>query len=516
MLGMPGKCGHVDMQNRVNVTRRRLQRIDTVNLATRNSTWNPIRIKVYYGTLQIDAGIQTKLKSAVDGAVHWFSKLLQVKTISSAWQIQETTCADYTFTGTIVTDQIDADYVFYVEADSANNGLAGAAIFCQQDSTTNQPILGHYYFNGLSHSQASDEQILSTTIHEMTHALGFAPNLYSQYLRGDGTPYPISSILITNTVRGHAVLKLALPTIISKAQAGFQCSTLDGVELETQGTQGTVGAHWEKRIMYNDYMIADNDVYDIVYSDVTAGLFQDMGWYQVNYKYTQSIDWGKNEGCAFLTQKCIVNGKSITEDFCLQQSTTEQMCDFQHLRKGYCNLGTYQSALPVQYQYFSDPTMGGSDMFLDYCPVVKPYTNGDCRDPNTVLLTSDYGEAAGPTSRCITGTYSKSGSTAAHVGCHKVSCSGTTATITIGDTTVKCPAGGGDMQVTGYSGVVHCPDSDILCRDVSCINNCDGMGYCQSSLCVCDDGSSSCQSTLASMSGAERLAMAAVLVAWLS
>ena len=516
VLGLHENCGHMDLQDRANVTRRKLQRGEEINSAARNTLWNPIRIKVYYGKLQIDAAVESKLKSAMEGAVHWFTQLLQVRTVSSTWKLKDTTCLDFQFTGDIVTDQIDADYVFYVEADSADNGLAGAAVYCQQDEDTNQPILGYYYFNGLSHSQASDEQILSTTIHEMTHALGFAPSLYSQYLRGDGTPYPTSDMLITENVRGHSVLKLVLPKSLEKARAGFQCSTLNGLELESQGSTGTVGAHWEKRIMHNDYMVADSDVYDIVYSDVTAALFEDMGWYEVDYKYAQSINWGKNAGCGFITQKCVSSGTPITEDFCVEQYTTVEMCDFMHIRKGFCNLGKYQSALPSAYQYFADPMMGGSDQYIDYCPVVKPYSNGNCRDPDTVLLSTDFGEDAGPDSRCITGTYSKSGSSSPHSGCHAVSCSGSTATITIGDTKVTCPAAGGDMEVTGYSGVVHCPASDVLCRDVPCINNCNGMGYCQDSLCVCDDGSSSCQNSLSALGAAEMFGVGALLVAWLS
>ena len=508
---LPGKCGHEEMQRNVTSVRRKLQRLDTIGKTARNTSWNPIRIKVYYGSLQIDSDVEGKLRSAVEGAVHWFSKLLLVKTISTTWRLEETNCLDYTFTGDIVTDELDADYVFYIEADSADNGLAGSAIYCQQDADTNQPVIGHYYFNGLSHSSASDEQILSTTIHEMTHALVFAPSLYDEYLRGDGTPYLISDIVLSENVRGHAVLKLALPKVLEKARAGYQCNTLNGVELESQGSSGTEGAHWEKRIMYNEYMVADADIYDIVYSDVTAALFEDSGWYTVNYEYAQSINWGQNAGCNFILEKCIVNGNTISDDFCQTQSTTTQMCDFMHLRKGYCNLGTYQSALPSAYQYFTDPRMGGSDGYLDYCPIVKPFSNGDCRDPDTVLLSSDYGEQAGVDARCVTGTYSKSGATAEHAGCHKVTCSGTTATVTIGDTTVTCPSTGGDVEVTGYSGVVHCPSSDVLCRDKPCVNNCNGLGYCQDSQCVCDDGTTDCQSTLSSISGGSRIGLAVAL-----
>lgn len=503
VAAMPGRCGHVEMQNATVSRRRLLTGNDTRHLEARSTAFSPIRIKVYWGSLTVPSSVEPKLRSAIDGAINWFEHVLKVKPISSSWKLESVSCGDFEFAGDILTDSFEADYVFYITGDSADNGLAGAATYCQQDATTGQPIAGLYYFNGLSHETASDEQILSTTIHEMTHALGFAPSLYNDYLRSDGSVYDIDEIFKTETMRGHTVLKLSLPNSLAKAKAGFGCSDLTGIELEGQGSTGTVGAHWEKRIMYNDYMVADADVYDIAYTDVTVALFKDMGWYDVDYQYSNEITWGYQRGCSFISQKCISNSQPITSDFCVDQTSEVQMCDFQHIRKGRCNLGVYSTSLPAYFAYFSDARIGGSDQYLDYCPIVKPQPNGDCRDQDTVLLQTDYGEEAGYDSRCVTGTYSKSGSTKEHAGCHKVACSGSTATVTIGSTTVQCPASGGDVEVDGYSGVVHCPSHGALCAAIPCVNNCYGLGYCKDSQCVCDDGSSSCQG---SFSRAEVLA----------
>ena len=508
---LPGKCGHTAWQN-FTVPRRRLQRLnETVSSVARGVTWSPIRIQVYWGPLSISSSVEARLRAAVKGAVNWYQKVLSVQPVSSSWKVDSGSCGTVDFSGSITTDSFTADYVFFVTADSLDNGLAGAAMYCQQDETTGQPVLGSYYFNGKFHETASDEQVLSTTIHEMTHALGFSPGLYNQFLRGDGSHYVTSDVFITETVRGHTVLKLAFPTALSKARAGFGCSSLNGIELEGQGDQGTVGAHWEKRVMYTDYMVADADVYDIAYTDVTVGLFKDMGWYDVSYTYTNPISWGYHRGCSFISQKCIVNSEPITTDFCVDQ-TRAPACDFEHIRKGTCNLSTFTQSLPSEYQYFTSPAMGGSDAYIDFCPIVKPYTNGDCRDPTTVLLSQDYGEEAGYDARCVSGTYSKSGNTMEHVGCHKVSCSGTTATVTIGGIQVVCPSDGGDVTVTGFSGVVHCPPNAALCATVPCVNDCKGLGYCSNSVCVCDDGSSSCQTPGISSSGATVLQLGLALL----
>lgn len=485
-------CGHESWQNFA-VQRRRLAEGDR-RLQERDNTWQPIRISVYWGSLDISSGMEQKLRAAVAGSVNWLQHVLSVKPVRTSWRLASQSCGNVEFTGSILTDSFSADYVFFVQADDdEDNGLAGSAVYCEQDDATGQPVVGVFYFNANAHKDVADEYILRTAIHEMTHALGFTPSLYSQYLQSDGSHYAASSILITERVRDATVLKLALPHLVAKARTAFGCSTLDGIELEQQGNNGTAGAHWEKRIMYNDFMVGDVDVFDFAYTDVTLALFEDMGWYDVSYQYTTSVVWGYRSGCAFLDKKCVSNGLPITSDFCTDKTGSVPMCDFTHLRKGTCNLITYEDSLPAAFQYFSSPKLGGKDGFLDYCPVVKPSADGNCRDLDSVELEEDYGEQAGEDARCVTGNYSKSGSGKEHAACHSVRCSGSTAIITIGSTTVTCPESGGDVEVSGFPGVLHCPPSSILCRQLPCTSNCHGFGYCSSaSTCVCDDGSESC------------------------
>lgn len=61
---------------------------------------------------------------------------------------------------------------------------------------------------------------------------------------------------------------------------------MPGLELEEAGGSGSAGSHWEKRLMRNDFMAADSAVDDTVYSDITMALFEDSGWYDVDYDYT--------------------------------------------------------------------------------------------------------------------------------------------------------------------------------------------------------------------------------------
>ncbi|TDH73764.1 hypothetical protein CCR75_003640 [Bremia lactucae] len=120
---------------------------------------------------------------------------------------------------------------------------------------------------------------VSTTMHEMTHALGFSSPFFSY---SDGTPRtsrdsqgrpPIfetgtcpnnSTIdyyveLSTYTIqnfqeRGHVVAKMVTPKVAAFVKAHFGCHTLEGAEIEQQDNSGCLGTHWEERIFESEYM----------------------------------------------------------------------------------------------------------------------------------------------------------------------------------------------------------------------------------------------------------------------
>jgi leishmanolysin-like peptidase len=96
---------------------------------------------------------------------------------------------------------------------------------------------------------------LNAVIHEMFHALGFSSSLFSMWRNSDGELYDsgtprthsrtcfthtdavgCSAFTVTQTFneRNRTVTKLITPTALSKARQFFNCSTLNGVELENQ------------------------------------------------------------------------------------------------------------------------------------------------------------------------------------------------------------------------------------------------------------------------------------------
>ncbi|VDP44413.1 unnamed protein product [Heligmosomoides polygyrus] len=76
---------------------------------------------------------------------------------------------------------------------------------------------------------------------------------------------------------------IVTPRVREEARKYFNCPTLEGAEVENQGGPGTTGSHWEKRVLENEAMSGvATQVYAV--SRITLALFEDSGWYQVNYE----------------------------------------------------------------------------------------------------------------------------------------------------------------------------------------------------------------------------------------
>jgi hypothetical protein len=460
--------------------------------ALRSSEWQPLRIHIEYISMNVSSEQQDILQNQIiPGAVQYWESALNVKRSSGNLILNGTDeCIYVTVPDEHKTEGVDADVILYVTSGSNDPSVVGWAAYCVQDLSTGQPVAGQFHIDTTLWDTFTTEDLLSVTIHELAHALAFNPNLFSSWVKPNGVNYNINEVYSVATVRGKEVVTLITPRVQAAARSHFNCSTLNGVELESSGGPGTAGAHWEKRIMYNEFMTGDTGKQDVVYSKITLALFEDSGWYKPNYDYTTALIYGKSQGCDFITTKCVVNSVPQFDVFC-NNSTQQPACDFQHLSKGTCNLADMVEPIPSEYQYFGTTTRGGTDLMIDYCPVVKAYSYGNCRGIGIeqTYLASNYGEKACENCRCIEGTFNKSGEVSVHATCHEIECFDTYALVNIGDVQVQCPFIGGSVKAKGYEGYVNCPDSSILCDPMPCMNNCYGIGFCKQGVCQCDDGS---------------------------
>ena len=403
----------------------------------------------------------------------------------------------------------EADVVVYVAARNDSKSWVAQATGCDFDSGDGSPIAGMVEINVENFNEDMPlEWQISVLRHELAHVLAVSNYYFSWF------PMPDNSSPIKNvTLRGEEVTILSTPKVTAKARAAFACPSLQGLELENYGGEGTVGSHWEKRIMANDFMVG-MIVEDPIYTDITLAIFEDSGWYHVNYTLSDKVKFGRGQGCKFIEKKCVMHGKTQIMGFCDQDGPA---CSLYNTRKAWCHVVPHAMELPGQYQYFDDPRLGGVDSYADFCPYPLPFDNGDCRGHDsyaTFYSAEVYGEAVCEHCMCFVGDYIStlysSDILDRHTGCHEVICRGASAYVTIGNTMMQCPHAGGLLShIPGFSGSITCPAYDQLCGLQPCPNGCFGYGICKAGVCECDQGyfgldcSFACHSTCLDCSNSE-------------
>ncbi len=471
-----------------------------------------------------DAKKSFVLEKLLPAAVDWFAATLQVKSLANPIKYTGfSSCATKKYYYACCDNQIDklavsstgvpnSDMHIIVTTRPADGGTIAWAISCTGDEF-DRPIVGQINFDPerLDSSVGAWEEQLATAIHELTHAFGFSNSLYGKFRQPlNGAVRPRSQVVLTvgpsdaSNKLGKTINKIITPKVVANAKAHFGCTDWAnaGLEIEDGGSAGTAGSHWEKRLMNNEFMTGTSNKFSRV-SSMTLGLFEDMGWYKVNYDSENQFAWGAKQGCPFVQEKCS-SWTSMPKFSCNtvyssnSDGTKGVGCTHDYRSKAYCNLIKSASTFPSYFQYFSDPTVGGSDSYMDSCPVYKDFADGDCRNLDGKTSAAWYfGEQTGKNSKCFTGTYSQVTSLGnnIHAGCHPFSCSDGLK-VTVGTTVIDCPAQGGvinmetDYPSSGYSGTFNCPPiGDICTAGFSCKNDCSNDGTCLSSgICQCNDG----------------------------
>jgi leishmanolysin len=377
----------------------------------------------------------------------------------------------------------DADFVAYVTSVPLldnSSGTVAWAVSCANDAS-GRPIAGHVNFvpaalkNAATLKTYITAQDVNTGIHELSHALGFSASYFDAYvdLNGvhQGAGGRTQNVNMPNL--GKTVTMMTSPRALAAGKEFFQCSTMTGVEIEDQGGPGTGGSHWEKRILYTEYMSGILSSVATYISSLTLGYFEDKGYYVADYSWAQngSMAFGKGRGCSFVNNKC--NTQTGLSEFCFDSTKTNQYCSTDFLGQGQCGVAEYNDPLSSHYQYFSNPNSGGAVALSDYCPTGLTFSNRVCIDGSTKDTQDIYGNTYGSASKCFQSSlvsqgYSP-GDAAVSTRCFPISCtSAGRIQIDIRGGTAICPldgsAGAADLSgVSGYTGVILCPRASALC-----------------------------------------------------
>ena len=340
----------------------------------------------------IDSDTYKKIKKLIEETVNEFTKFIKVQHINidltNGRSFIKDECQLTYLSSNYERYLIDNDLIIFPSFDyPLEDYVIAAAKSCLIASTSYKPIAGNLYINKdyLSFNKRNSELYIKyVLLHEITHILIFHPALLN-FLK----------MIAIKEIKGEQLLLINSTKALEKAREHFGCKDLKGIPLENQGGEGSAGFHWESRYMLGDYMIS-TAYPDTVISDITLALFEDSGFYQVNYDYGNLFKFGKNKGCDFFNKKCIENGKALFEDeFCV--STGEPMCTHSKTFKAECLVYDYKQALDPKYQYFENPSHGGYET-TDFCPVADfDYTiNNDYFSTSCYIgysnLPTEYGE----------------------------------------------------------------------------------------------------------------------------
>jgi len=386
---------------------------------------------------------------------------------------------------------------------------------CAFDPTTGRPTIGVIQYNvikiPLDNKDITLEVELSTTLHEITHALGFSRKFYQKFINPD-TLKPLTGHLFNKTVNGVETLVLDVPPLTQRLRAHFNCPTLEGAYLENQGGSGSFGAHFERRVFFNEFMTASR-LKDRRISEFTLALLEGSGWYKPNYLYAEPMTYGKNAGCAFLDTECI-NRETLEPNFKEFCSPLQAGGIYWTKRgMGYCGTSKEEleldESLPIAFDYWGNKTII-EDKFSDNCPHIRMANDSDCEDiSGASLALLDTYEFFGTGSKAFMGTLSRDADALeTPTGfCLKTQClkkedgkyelqvffsgGGEEGNY------VNCSAEG-NISATNFAfnhdlvGELRCPDPTEFCEQVLsegfCKSHCFNNGFCMDNECKCDEG----------------------------
>ena len=359
---------------------------------------------------------------------------------------------------------VDLILMFTAEAEKSDGFVAWASP-CQLHRTTMRPTAGRVNMNPyhLSYDKKKFFDQFATVLHEIYHIMGFSKSLYQYYV--DPTTYKRKKESDTYFVKSSGELRYRIrsPLVLAHAREHFGCPSMDGLPVEDGGGSGSAGSHWEKVVLGNEVMVA-NQVANPVVSKFTLKLMEDSGWYQINYSMAEPFFWGKGEGCSILTGDCKYHGNS-----CAKKG--DEGCFYDYTFQAVCK----------------------TDKFSNYCTFFTgtDFDRHDCRVKENRDTNSDnLGEYFGLKSRCFNGSM-KSGYRSHGNMCYRSECQGGKVLVRIGTKTYQCLSEGQKISPNGFDGYVTCPDPKDFCAqdDAACKNDCSLNGRCLiGNQCYCYPG----------------------------
>lgn len=373
--------------------------------------WKPIRIHVDWSHFDDNVPQTNKVfakaikDSIIPRTMKIFEKIVKVRRLIKPLKFPNLfQCDSYKVPSDLRTQGVNADLVLYPVIEKTgmflSEGVEAAALACAQSSLDNRPLMGfiEYRPNLLAGDDFHIDYHIWLSIHELTHVFVFNDYFFDSFVNPHTLKrIPKKQVMKSYTVNGRKMNFIVTKKIREIASKHFNCPNAIGVPLENKGSPGTRDGHWNRKAMNGDVMIGKSFGENLI-SDITLALFEDSGWYKVDYDMSNIFVWGKNRGCDFLyckdcfskreinLKKEIFNIKSkYPREFC--SNFNNPVCSTHNIFRGSCkvNEGSHFDYDSVKVMPFTDKTIAGTDIYMDYCPIAienrdfQLYYGGSCR-----------------------------------------------------------------------------------------------------------------------------------------
>ncbi|CBZ40986.1 uncharacterized protein, partial [Leishmania mexicana MHOM/GT/2001/U1103] len=240
---------------------------------------------------------------------------LKVRQVQGKWKVTgmaDVICGDFKVPPEHITEGVtNTDFVLYVASVPSEESVLAWATTCQVFAD-GHPAVGVINIPAANIASRYDQLVTRVVTHEMAHALGFSDTFFEAVGIVQEVPH----------VRGKDfnVSVITSSTAVAKAREQYGCNSLEYLEIEDQGGAGSAGSHIKMRNAQDELMApAASAGY---YTALTMAVFQDLGFYQADFSKAEAMPWGRNAGCAFLSEKCMA--KNVTKwpaMFCMRVRT---------------------------------------------------------------------------------------------------------------------------------------------------------------------------------------------------
>lgn len=398
------------------------------------------------------------------------------------------------------------DLVMFVTANSTKDCKQGALAYtlpCLTDMVTGRPTAAGMNVCPLS-QRSSPHRLLNTLVHEMVHGLGFSGQLFPLYYDArTWNPYKKADQVAIefDSINGSSPssIYIAFPAMKKLAQEYYACPSLPGAPADV----GSFASHFKQRVMGHELMMpaTSEDGQRKEVTEFTLTLLESTGWYKANMELAQPSVFGKGAGCDLLKDSCdAYTRRNPAQNFyCPAERKDGDQCTYDYKGIGVCVESVDDNCLLSGASILRGSTLTcGSSSSWSTMRHQAFYFHHQ-QFGGTVGSTSSRCYAVEPSAKAcrVSGKQNTTTCLLREGMCLETVCDGSgklSAIFKFADgqeVKVPCPTGKSislakDLPGRGFtSGTLRCPDSSIVCPQLSCKQPCHN-GQCYNGRCICD------------------------------